>query len=45
MRARIRSSTKRTVIWYGVDPFVQSRVEFCDNVLLPLLADKAKQRL
>jgi len=35
----------RTVIWYRIDPFVQRRVEFGDNVLLPLLADKSEQRL
>lgn len=33
----------RTMIRYRVNPFVQRRVEFGDNVLLPLLADKPEQ--
>lgn len=33
------------MIWYGIDPFIQSRIKFGDNVLFPLLADKSKQCL
>lgn len=43
MRARIsRSTEKRTMIWYRIDPFVQSGIKFGDNMLFPLLADKSK---
>ena len=33
------------MIWYGIDPFVQSRVKLGDNVLFPLLANEPKERL
>lgn len=33
------------MIRYRIDPFVQSRVKFSNNVLFPLLANKPKQRL
>ena len=33
----------RTVIGYGIDPLVESRVDLCDNMLFPLLPNKAEQ--
>jgi hypothetical protein len=36
---------KRTMVWYRIDPFIQSGVKFGDNVLFPLLSNKPKQRL
>ena len=40
-----RTGGRLTVIWHGVDPLVERRVELSDDVLLPLLADEPEERL
>jgi hypothetical protein len=36
---------KRTVFWYCINPFVESRVKLGDNMLLPMRPHKPKENL
>ena len=45
MSENLQVDKKRTMIWYRIDPFVQSGIELSDDMLFPLLPDKPKQRL